>query len=503
MITGRNIQWKYPTSSWILKGIDISIEPGSFILVTGASGSGKSTLCRTFNGLIPRSRPGRFRGEMKVFGRDTRKTTVSALSRDIGMVLQNAESQLFTGKVRKELAYGLESRGLPRKEIESRVRQTAGIFGIEHLLERHPKELSGGEQKIVLIAAISAMRPRILVLDEPFANLDYPAILRIMSVLRSCREAGTGIIIFEHRLHHLLREADRVIVMEHGLIRFDGTPAEAAAADIPILHEWSRQDCGGETVPIPTKPSTENGTVVECRGLSCSRNGTIILDDINFTLHRGESVAILGRNGAGKTTLLRHLNGLIRPQAGEITVLGHGTRETPVYEMAKRVGLVFQNPDFQFFRRTVREEVEAGAKALGSFDPGKIDGLLRRLEIAHLSERMPFFAGEGEKKRIAVASVLSGGQSILALDEPTAGLDWMSLSRLSGLFRELVTRGHTLLLVTQDTHFARLAADRWLILAGGRIAADGRPDDLLADSRLIAEAGLDTSLVRSPLGRLC
>ena len=494
-ITGKSIQWKYPSSSWTLKKIDISVSQGSFLLITGASGSGKSTLCSTFNGLIPRTRQGLFEGEIKVFGRDTRETPVSALSRDVGMVLQNADSQLFNSSVSRELSYGLESMGLPRDKIDQRVKDDAELFGIKHLLERDPKHLSGGEQKIVLIAAIFAMRPRILVLDEPFANLDYPSILLVKSVLRTCLETGMGVVVCEHRIHLLFHEAERIVVMENGTIRFDGTPAEALSADLSIL----KQRFKPADLKLPKRQKeSKNQTikpepVLECRGLYCRRDDISVLHNINLTIHRGESVAILGKNGAGKTTLLRHFNGLIRPDKGSVTVSGVETRSTQVHELAKQVGLVFQNPDHQFFRRTVREEVETGAKALGSFDAGRIENLLKRLDISHLSSQLPFFASEGEKKRIAVASVLSGDQSILILDEPAEGLDWISLDSLAVLLNELVSLGHTLVIVTHDAWFARLVANRWIILSDGTVAADGSPESLISDTRLISRAGLDTS----------
>ena len=231
------IRYAYSKSDghWILNGVNLAVHPGEYILLCGASGSGKSTFCRTLNGLIPHFYGGTLEGEVYISGLTTAKSSVGTLFEHVGIVFQNPEAQLFNRTVGREIVFGLESLGLPRTEIEKRLSKITEMINISDLLQRNPHELSGGEQQLVAIAAILALRPKLIVLDEPYANLDPVNVSRIRDLLKNINQQGVGIIISEHRLRYTVADAQRMVVLHQGHVVLDGPPREILTKDVESL----------------------------------------------------------------------------------------------------------------------------------------------------------------------------------------------------------------------------------------------------------------------------
>ena len=503
----------------VLDGVDLRIAPGEYLLVCGASGSGKSTLCRTFNGLIPHFYGGRLHGEVRIAGKPTSGQSVAGLFERVGMVFQNPETQLFNSSVAREIAFGLESLGLPRAEIQDRIFATAQILNISELLERNPQELSGGEQQLVAIAAVLAIGPQLLVLDEPYANLDPVSVRRVRAALKMIHQKGMGVVISEHRLPYTVPDVQRMVALHQGRIVLDGAPAQMLAQNVerfglelplPVragrrlglprlplsvealqsLDLTSPLPSDLKTVP-PAIPSAAAEIVLEVEHVSFDLNGAPILRDVSFSLHRGESLAIVGANGAGKTVLLKHLNGLYRPTRGQVRVMGKDACRVKVSHLARQVGIAFQNPNSQFFKLTVWDEILVGPKALGLYDEAWLRELVRLFRLELLLQRAPYRLSDGEKKRVAFAAALAHRPAILALDEPTSGQDWHFRNILGTLLAELRAKGQAMLLVTHDLSFAEQHAHRWILLAHGQVVAEGAPWKVMSDKAAMDRAHLE------------
>ena len=486
MITLSDISYRYPgtTDGWALEGINLTIQDGEFVLICGGSGSGKSTLGYLFNGLIPHFFGGDFQGRAEVDGVDTRQTSVARLLPKVGLVLQNTDAHLFCSSVENELAFGLESLGFPAAEIEGKLRWIAEMLGIENFLDRPPQILSGGERRLVAIASVLCLNPSLLLLDEPFAHLDWEGMDRVKKVLIDLHRSGKTIVVIEQRVAGLIHHASRSIVMEQGKILCDGTIEQS----LDVIRERRLLPSYPGKVQ---KVSKSGEPVIAIRNLSHDRDGRQILKDISLEVKRGEAVAIVGRNGSGKTTLIRHLNGLRRPGKGTVSVMGSALQRKSPLEMASLVGISFQNPNDQFFKNHVREELTAGLKALGKGGEtlGEICDLFR---LQDLLDRSPYRLSEGQKRRVALASIVAMDPRILVIDEPTVGQDGRFLEAIAGVITSLREKGYTVLLVTHDLEFAFATSDRWVVLHEGRKVGDGKPAALIKDRELIRMGALGT-----------
>ena len=510
------------------------VRPGESILVAGASGSGKSTLCRASIGLVPHFHGGELIGCVWVDGLDTREHPVHELFGHVGLAFQNPDAQLFNQTVEAELAYGLESVGLAPEEIERRLIWVSEVARLRPLLDRSPHSLSGGEKQCVVLGAILALRPRLVLLDEPFTHLDPEGAERLRAILRAMRAEGIGFIVVEHRLHAIVDEVDRLVVLHRGHVVADGPSRQVLAQDLsnyglnlPPLVLFFREQGRVETpltvdeallclrksvetqegrypssyrsldwtfpdhsLKPANPPSGFRNSVIEVNRVRFSYGDLPVLSGVNLKLNRGECVVLAGRNGGGKTTLVKHFNALLKPGSGEVKVLGRDTRSTSVSELARHVGFAWQNPNDQLFQANVREEVLTGPRVLRAYDPAWCDRLFERFGLGPLMDRSPFRLSEGEKKRVAFATALAAQPEVVILDEPTAGQDEPFRRELASLIRELRAEGRTVVLVTHDLEFAAEHADRWVVLAGGQIVADGSPQEVMGDSEAMAAAGL-------------
>lgn len=464
----RGVHFRYDPDAWVLEGIDLSIGSAEYVVVGGANGSGKSTLGYLLNGLIPHFVEGELSGNVIVAGHDTRDLAVADLAAQVGLVLQNPEAQLFNATVAEDIAFGLESFGGEAALIDKKVIEVAASLHIEHLLERAPDGLSGGEKRLAAIASVLALEPSVVVLDEPFAELDWAGVALVRGRLRNLHRAGKTIIVIEQRLQSAIEEATRCIILENGRVLFDGTAVkgkEILAAKQLIVSYPQR-------LPrmVPNDPP-----ILSAHNLCRQIDGEPILKEVSLEIRRGESVALIGRNGAGKTSLIKHFNALLKPCSGSVVLFGENTRAKRTSELAAHVGLSFQNPHDQFFKLRVDQELRVGASMQGRVDDEWIDRVLHIFKLSGLLDRSPFRLSEGEKKRVALASIFAAQSPMVVLDEPTVNQDGYFRRALVRFLARLEEFGFTLIIVTHDLEFATAATDRWILLEAGEVIADGSP----------------------------
>jgi energy-coupling factor transport system ATP-binding protein len=489
------VTYRYPgVDTPALDDVSLEVAPGELCLLAGLSGHGKSTLLRAACGLAPHFHGGRFAGTVALAGMDTREHGPAQLGAVAGALFQDPETQLVTSSVRSELALSLESRGHGAGAVARGVEEVALALGIDGLLDRSVHELSGGEQQRVALGAALAGRPPVVLLDEPTSQLDPVAGDELIGLLRRLnQEWETTILLAEHRLERCLSAADRVIALRRGRIAHDGDPGsflEWAARESPALRtpgaklftlaglrplpvgvrqaRGSLRDRGllpegGPDESLALAPTRRPGrrspkpvAALALRGVWHElRDGPAILRGMDLILHPGETVALMGRNGAGKSTLLRHAAGLLTPTRGRI-------------ERAGRVALLLQNPGDYFVHEHVAEEASADA--------------LQAVGLADMTERNPRDLSGGERQRLALAIVTGDGEppAVLALDEPTRGMDRESKAELALELRRRAEQGQAVIVATHDPEFAASCAERAILLADGRVIADGPASELLA-----------------------
>jgi energy-coupling factor transporter ATP-binding protein EcfA2 len=456
VIEVRRLDVRYPEAH-ALRGVDLSIVPGSFVLIGGPSGGGKSTLAHALMGLIPQTAPAEVKGHVSIAGLDPRRHSVAQLATRVGLVFQNPATQLFNGIVEEEVAFGPRNLNLPADEIAGRVEYALEAAGCAHLRRRTVRHLSGGEQQRVAIAAALSMRPATLILDEPAANLDMEGVrLIVQALVRLHRRFQVTLVVIEHRLAPFLPHADRLIWLADGRVVADGSPAGTLARVQPALPS------------CPPPPAQPGEPLVTLQGVTVGYDGQPVLRDCSLTLHRGEFAALVGPNGAGKTTLARVLAGLLRPRRGRVVWHADG--------QDRRVGLLQQNPLHQLVCDTVEQEVSFGPRNLGAERAEDVEAVLAQADLLRLRQRPTRALSVGEQQRAALAATLSLHPALLILDEPTVGQDWQHMSKVMDFVADLNWAGQTVLLITHDRRLVERYANRVWRVAGGRVARDRRQE---------------------------
>lgn len=468
MVSIENLTVRYGSFA-ALEHVSLEVGPGEFVLVTGPSGCGKSTLARCLNGLIPHAISAELEGRIVVAGKDTASSPICDLATSVGMVFQNPSTQLFNLTVEEEVAFGARNLGLDEEEVARRVDWALDATLLTGLRPRSTHSLSGGEQQRLAIAAVLAMGPRVLVLDEPTSSLDVRSTQELMTTLtRLNSEEGVTVVILEHRLGEVARRARRTIIMDRGRTVADGSTPEVFA-DRRLLRELGirrpvdkpQRDWTALLVPNGHPPGTP---VVELQGIEAGYGRETVLRDLDLCLYSGEFAALVGDNGAGKSTLARVLAGLIKPRRGEIR-LSNGRRPVP----GSGVGLLFQNPLQQLFCDTVIEEVGFGAEGRD------LERVLEATDLSGLCSRSVYSLSSGQQQRTTLAAILAMQPQVLILDEPTMGQDWGHLSAFMDFLLELNRAGSTILVITHDYKLVHHYARRILLLRNGRIVSDGAP----------------------------
>jgi len=467
MIEIENLHFRYRGAhEAALRGINLHIAAGEFVLLTGPSGCGKSTLARTLNGLIPHSIAGQMKGRVLVDGLDTRKHPVAHLASRVGMVFQIPETQLFNLTVGEEVAFGPRNLGLDERKVEERVAFALEAAGLEDYRDRMVYQLSGGEKQRVVIASVLAMRPRVLVLDEPFSSLDERGIALVLETLqRLNRELGLTVLIIEHRVSSVARFARRLIVMNEGKIVLDGKPAAVLAEGKQLAALGIRRPVTSHAIRNAQYATRNTQPAIVFDRVSFSYNGRQVLHDLSFQVGRGEFVALVGENGAGKTTVAHLILGLLQPQVGEVRVIAGNGRP----RWGQDVSLLLQNPLEQLFCDTVEEEVAFGPRNFGHLAEPVVDEVLAITGLTSYRHRPVSALSCGQQQRLALAAVLALSPTIVILDEPTVGQDWGHLRRFMDFVARLHRRGTTVFLITHDVEIVRTYAQRTLYLQDGQI----------------------------------
>jgi cobalt transport protein ATP-binding subunit len=515
-----------------LRDVDLEVGEGEFVVIMGPSGAGKSTLCVSLNGLIPHFLRGRMDGEVLVRGRSTREGKVGEFAREVGLVFQDFEAQLFSTDVELEVAFGPENFQVEHGEMVRRVRDVLERVRLDGFEGRQPATLSGGQKQRLAIASVLAMEPRILCLDEPTTDLDPVGKLGVFEIAEELRsKADVTLIVVEHETEETL-EADRIVVLKDGVVVRDqsarevlrdvGLLEEAGIMPLQVARFFHEFDVSQEQLPLTPEEGIEEfrrrnwrvsperyeellaadetreegygETLIEVKGLTHRYpNGVAALEGVDLAVRQGEFLAVLGQNGSGKTTLVKHFNGLLKPTDGEVRIGGVETVKQGIRRLGERVGYVFQNPDHQIFSDTVFDEVAFGPK-------------IREMESEEIEERVsealaavglegrgdedPFGLTKGERQRVAVASVLAVRPEVLILDEPTTGLDYTEQKRMMDLVKSLNETGSTIIIVTHTMWVVAEYAHRAAVVRDGRVMLSGSVREVFAREEELREASL-------------
>ncbi|MFD7454146.1 ABC transporter ATP-binding protein [Kitasatospora sp. NPDC059827] len=509
MITFEQVSVRYADSAApALAGVDLTVPEGELCLLVGPSGSGKSTLLGTVSGLVPHFTGGVLHGRVTVGGRDTREHRPRELADLVGTVGQDPAAHFVTDTVEDELAYGMESLGLPGDVMRRRVEETLDLLGLADLRDRALGSLSGGQQQRVAIGSVLTVHPRVLVLDEPTSALDPGAAEEVLAVLqRLVHDLGTTVLMAEHRLERVVQYADQVLLLTPGEPPVLGEPAEVMAhspvhppvVGLGRLAGWRplplsvrdarrkaaalRADLDGHAPGAVAVP--DGAPIADCARLAVRRGPVQALRGVDLTLRPGEIAALMGRNGAGKSTLLGSLVGLHAPDSGRVTVGGRTPHRTRPAELIRHVGLVPQDPRDLLYGESVAAEC-AAADADAGAAAGTCRALVERLLPGIDGTAHPRDLSEGQRLTLALAVVLTARPPLLLLDEPTRGLDYAAKARLVEILRGLAAEGHAVLLATHDVELAAELAHRTLILAEGEIVADGPTAEVVVSSPAFA-----------------
>lgn len=474
-IDARGWGWRHAgRRTWAIRGLDLRIEPGERVLLLGPSGAGKSTLLAGVAGLLDASGAGESEGRILVDGLAPRA------ARDrVGIVLQDPETQLVMPRAGDDVAFGLENRCLPREAIWPRVAAALDAVGFRHPHDRPTDALSGGEQQRLALAGVIALRPSLLLLDEPTSNLDLDGARLLRGVVRGIADAlGVTLVLVEHRVDEALEIVDRAVaIAPGGGVVADGPPGEVFARHSDELERAGVWVPGRALPRPPARRRLAPQTLVLAEQATFRYPGAQgpALPRTDAALRSSEALAVTGPNGSGKSTLALLLAGLLPPSAGAVVAseaLAPGTGREPIARwdarrLAAHIGTVFQDPEHQFITGSVRDELTVGPRRAGldtSAARQRADELMARLRLAHLAEANPFTLSGGEKRRLSVATALSTAPSVIVLDEPTFGLDRRTAIELLDLLAALRDGGRAICFATHDRDFANALADRTLRL---------------------------------------
>lgn len=535
-----------------LERVSLAVAEGEFVGVIGPSGAGKSTLAGVMSGAVPHHFAGELYGACLVDGKDTCEVTLTDVSRLVGSVLQDIDAQFVASNVRDELLFGLENFGVTHDEIPARMQQALETVGIEDLCDREIATLSGGQKQKVAIAAILALRPRVLVLDEPTAALDPASSTLVFETLREVnRSAGITVVVIEQKVALLSEYCSRVVVLDQGKLVFDDTPrkvfshgerlreigvdsprvarvsnslaaaglcelgepalsvdetaalvarivgegvrgavVEGACAVPAVLSSPCDSSIDGDSVVAAASSARTGEPVARFEGVGYSYpGGGASVRALDFEVFPGEIVGIVGQNGAGKTTFTKLLNGLLKPAEGNVVVAGLNTREVPTSRIARHVSTLFQNPDRQICKDTVLDEVAFGLLLQGvSLDEASARAKATCERFGLPLDEAPFSLSRGQRQMVALASVVVGEPQIIVLDEPTSGLDYRECMTVMETVRDMAAAGSAVVMVCHDMEVVSDFADRLVVMANGEILGRGTCADVFANDGLMQSA---------------
>ena len=528
-----------------LENISFEIAQGEFVLVLGRSGSGKSTLALNLVGIYPDYFGGHNQGKIMVAHPERglinrRELEPGERFQLVNMLFQNPQDQIVTLSVEEEVAFALENYLMPPAEIHPRIDRALDLVGLKGFRERSTLKLSGGEKQRVALAAMLAMQPKVLILDEPTSNLDPVGTGEVLDAVDRIREhVDLTLIVIEHEVDSVFDRVDRVLLVdgktvrgpshprkfldEHGLevrdnlglwipqaveVALELRSAGVSVSRIPLngdelvetLGEYHPANSAGgmgtdavDSVPGPVVPPGDRPAVIDVKDVSFSYDKDQVLKGIHLQAFSNELLAIVGQNGSGKSTLAQMFNGILSPDEGTVLVEGKPTTDYKFADLVKRVAYIFQVPEKQFIRNTVYDEIAHGVRALGlteSEAKPRVESFLEGLGLLDHKDKSPYVLSHGQKRRLSVACMVVAEPDVVILDEPTFGQDYHQAQRLMQLLRELADKGAAVVFITHDMRLVAEYADRCAVLAEGRIVYEGTPPELFNSPDVLAQAKL-------------
>ena len=454
----KNVSFSYDGKTDILKNVDFSVEHGEVTLVSGHSGEGKSTLMYIISGIIPNVNYGELSGEVKIDGEDIKGKRLGYICRKVGVVLQNADEQIIQKIVEDEIAFGCENLAFPPEKIKKQIDIVCNLMKLEP--QWKCRKLSGGQKQRLITASTLAMGQKIIILDEPLANLDKDGAAMLMGTLRQIAKAGYCVVVIEHRLDMVLPFVDTVWHIGNRTVK----KVEDKAVYLRAQTAKIEDSC---------KPFESNAPLFKLNKVAFSvKKERDILKDITLEIPKGGRTVFLGENGCGKTTLMRLIARLYKPTGGAITqYIDEKFKQKPRGSRAwfKKVGVVYQNPDYQLFMPTVRQEISFGAKS-----EEYAAEIAELFGVKHLWERHPQSLSEGQKRRVSIAAVAACEPEVLLLDEPTVGQDYDGLCQMVEILNKLHEQtGNTMITITHDVRCAEALCDRAYLIANGIVQKSG------------------------------
>ena len=535
MISFKNFSFKYNNVvDKTLKNIDLTINKGEKVLIVGPSGSGKSTLSHCINGLIPFSYNGEIEGELIIDNIKPYEESLSDVSKKVGTILQDQDSQFIGLSVGEDVAFNFENNAIPLKEMKVKVIDALELVNMVDFINHSPYELSGGQKQRVSLAGVLGSDAEVLLFDEPLANLDPASGKEIMQLINDIHEkTNKTIIIVEHRIEDVLEQPfDKVIVVNKGEVQGFGTPDEILKSDLlknnglrePLyLEAMKLAGCdisGSENLKDLNNIDEKNKEVLknwfnnessnkdsiikeekilEVKNLAFSHDGIKnTINDVSFHLNKGEILAVLGNNGAGKSTLCRLITGILKPQKGSIFLNNQCIDSWSIKQKGSSIGYVMQNPNQMISQHMIKDEIALGLKCR-NYSKEEIDKKVEEvLKICGLYpyRNWPVSAlSYGQKKRVTIASILAINPEVIILDEPTAGQDYKHYTEFMEFIKELSAQGISIILITHDMQLTLEYCHRAVVLSGGEKIADDKPSNILTDENIIKKANLkETSL---------
>lgn len=535
MISFKNFSFKYNNVvDKTLKNIDLTINKGEKVLIVGPSGSGKSTLSHCINGLIPFSYNGEIEGELIIDNIKPYEESLSDVSKKVGTILQDQDSQFIGLSVGEDVAFNFENNAMPLNEMKVKVIDALELVNMVDFINHSPYELSGGQKQRVSLAGVLGSDAEVLLFDEPLANLDPASGKEIMQLINDIHEkTNKTIIIVEHRIEDVLEQPfDKVIVINKGEVQGFGTPDEILKSDLlknnglrePLyLEAMKLAGCdisGSENLKDLTNIDERNKEVLknwfndetsnkdsiikeekilEVKNLAFSHDGIKnTINDVSFHLNKGEILAVLGNNGAGKSTLCRLITGILKPQKGSIFLNNQCIDSWSIKQKGSAIGYVMQNPNQMISQHMIKDEIALGLKCR-NYSKEEIDKKVEEvLKICGLYpyRNWPVSAlSYGQKKRVTIASILAINPQVIILDEPTAGQDYKHYTEFMEFIKELSAQGISIILITHDMQLTLEYCHRAVVLSAGEKIADDKPSNILTDENIIKKANLkETSL---------
>ena len=535
MISFKNFSFKYNNVvDKTLKNIDLTINKGEKVLIVGPSGSGKSTLSHCINGLIPFSYNGEIEGELIIDNIKPYEESLSDVSKKVGTILQDQDSQFIGLSVGEDVAFNFENNAMPLKEMKVKVIDALELVNMVDFINHSPYELSGGQKQRVSLAGVLGSDAEVLLFDEPLANLDPASGKEIMQLINDIHEkTNKTIIIVEHRIEDVLEQPfDKVIVVNKGKVQGFGTPDEILKSDLlknnglreplyleamklagcdisksenlkdlsnideknkEVLKNWFNNETSNKDSIIKEEK------ILEVKNLAFSHDGIKnTINDVSFHLNKGEILAVLGNNGAGKSTLCRLITGILKPQKGSIFLNNQCIDSWSIKQKGSSIGYVMQNPNQMISQHMIKDEIALGLKCR-NYSKEEIDKKVEEvLKICGLYpyRNWPVSAlSYGQKKRVTIASILAINPEVIILDEPTAGQDYKHYTEFMEFIKELSAQGISIILITHDMQLTLEYCHRAVVLSGGEKIADDKPSNILTDENIIKKANLkETSL---------